>query len=251
MSNSVCVVTATTGKPTLRRAIESVREQTYRNILHFIVIDGPEFVAEAERELCSVERFDPIMLDILTLPQNTGANGYVCHRIYAVAPFLVNQDFVCYLDDDNWLEPEHIENCVEACKSGPLDWCFTMRNIWHEDKFLCVDECESVGLWPTWHDPRAHHIDTNCYFFRREVACGLPMFWNRPQSTGNQIHESPDTTICNVLRNEEAKYAMIAKPTVNYTLGSREISPKPEFFLQGNVEFRKRYDGKLPWESAE
>lgn len=253
MSDSVCVIIATIGKPTLRRAVESVLNQTYKDVRCFVVVDGEEYY-QAATDAVNEGDFswgDAKRCDVLTLPQNTGANGYVCHRIYAAMPFLVNQDWICYLDDDNWLEPEHIQNCVEACNSGPLDWCFTMRNIWHEGKFLCVDECESVGLWPTWHDPRAHHIDTNCYFFRREVACGLPMFWNRPQSTGNQIHESPDTTICNVLRNEEAKYAMIAKPTVNYTLGSRDISPKPEFFLQGNVEFRKRYDGKLPWESAE
>lgn len=255
MSESVCVVTATTGKPTLRRAIESVLNQTHKDVRCLVVVDGSDFYGEAGEVLYGPDGTDVDWMghrvDVLILPQNTGANGYVCHRIYAAMPFLVNQDFVCYLDDDNWLEPEHIENCVEACKSGPLDWCFTMRNIWHEGKFLCVDECESVGLWPTWHDPRAHHIDTNCYFFRREVACGLPMFWNRPQMVGNQIMESPDTTICNVLRNEEAKYAMIAKPTVNYTLGSRDISPKPEFFLRGNVEFRKRYDERLPWESAE
>lgn len=251
MSDSVTVIIATVGKPTLRKAVESVLSQTYQNVRCLVVVDGDDFWGDVGDVLYGRGGTDVDWMqnrvETITLPENTGGNGYVCHRIYAAMPFLVNSDWICYLDDDNWLESDHIANCVEACKAGPLDWCFTMRNIWHDDKFLCVDECESLGLWPTWHDPRACHVDTNCYFLRRDIACSLSVYWNRPQIIGEEVQESPDTTICNILRQEEARHAMIAKPTVNYTLGSRDISPKPEFFIEGNAKIRERYEGKLPW----
>lgn len=252
MSDSVCVIIATIGKPTLRRAVESVLNQTYEDVRCLVVVDGSEFEVDACREVNRAQHKLGRHIDVLTLPQNTGANGFRCFRIYGAMPFLVNTDWVCFLDDDNWFEPDHIANCVEACKAGPLDWCFTLRNIWHEGKLICPDHCESVGLWSAWHAPGQRHIDTNCFFMRREMAVAVGPHWHRSRFDNNgNVQVSADTVVANVLINDEPRHALIAKPTVNYELGSWELSVKPEFFLRGNEEFLKQHGGKLPWSVTE
>jgi hypothetical protein len=53
---------------------------------------------------------------ILTLPWNIGANKWNGHRIFAAFGFLINEDYVLFLDDDNWFEEDHVSsliNCIE------------------------------------------------------------------------------------------------------------------------------------------
>lgn len=251
MSDSAIVIIATIGKPTLRRAVESVLNQTHENVRALVVVDGPEFMWNAIH-LSSVEgHTDTPRVQVVTLPQNTGANGYVCHRIYGAMPMLVNQDYVFYLDDDNWYDPDHVKNCIKACKENDLDWCFTLRNIYQDGEYLCRDECESVGLWPVWYNPDFAHIDTNCYCLKREVAVQIAPRWHksRRDAAGNVL-PSADTEICNFLRRARPRHALVPRFTVNYELGSSPLSPKPEFFLDGNLRFAERHGGVTPWESV-
>jgi GT2 family glycosyltransferase len=242
---SVAVIIATTSRDSLRRAVQSVVDQTHKNTVAVVVIDGPDFALDGLEILSEYSRNPRVQW--VTLPQNTGSGGYVCHRIYGAIPYLVNQDYVCFLDDDNWLDPEHVAHCVEACEVNALDWCFTLREIWDDDRHICTDLCESVGMWPTWHIPGTKHIDTNCYFFRRGVAVGLSMHWHKSRFENGKLQESPDTTICQILHDEEPKFAMVPIASVNYQLGSSPISPPAEFFLKGNPKFLERHGGTLPF----
>jgi glycosyltransferase involved in cell wall biosynthesis len=248
---TAAVIIPTTGRPTLRRAVQSVLAQMHPGTVAVVVVDGPQYgqaTLEALDEMLPHPR-----IQLIPLPQNTGANGYQGHRIYGSIPQLVNQDWIFWLDDDNWLEPDHVAECVGSCVEHGLSWCATLRNIYEPDgTFLCVDECESLAIVPTWFNPSAHHVDTSCFCLSREVAIQLSMHWHRPHlpyDVDPAKAISPDTAICNVLRADAPRYALIARPTVNYTLGSREITPKPDFFTTGNSVIRKRYGGKLPWES--
>lgn len=248
---TAAVIIPTTGRATLRRAVQSVLDQTFRNVVAVVVVDGPQFGP------ATIEALDGMLpnprIQLMPLPQNTGANGYQGHRIYGSVPQVVNQDWIFWLDDDNWFEPDHVAECVGSCVEHGLSWCATLRNIYEPDgAFLCVDECESLAVVPTWFNPSQHHVDTSCFCLSREVAIQLSMHWHRPHlpfDSDPAKYVSPDTAICQVLRADAPRYALVAKPTVNYTLGSRDITPKPEFFTTGNVVMRKRYGGKLPWES--
>ena len=46
------------------------------------------------------------------LQENIG-KGWYGHRVYAACSFLVNADVICYLDEDNWFEPDHVEKMVK------------------------------------------------------------------------------------------------------------------------------------------
>ena len=140
------VILATIGKPTLSRAIDSILSQSHGDVTALVVVDGPQFGEAAGRVLARYASEPRVQR--LVLPQNTGANGFVCHRIYGAMPLLVNQAYVLYCDDDNWFEPTHVATCVRACEEMGWEWCFSLRNIYKDDTLVCRDECESVGLWP-------------------------------------------------------------------------------------------------------
>jgi glycosyltransferase involved in cell wall biosynthesis len=162
---------------------------------------------------------------------------------------LVNQNYILYCDDDNWFDPDHVRNLVHACIENDLDWCFGMRNIYHEGEFLCRDECESVGLWPAWYSNDFVHVDTNCYCLKRETAIQVAPKWHnaRLDDKGN-VKPSSDTILANYLTSGRFAHAMVPKFTVNYELGSWELSPRPEFFLEGNLRFAEKHGGIVPWE---
>lgn len=256
VGDSAIVIIATTGRESLARAIQSLYDQTCERgpggLQCLVVVDGPEFNQNARAVYHdAISKRDADWIDLVTLPQNTGKNGFVCHRIYGAMPLLVNQDYIFYLDDDNWYDPDHVKNCIKACEENQLDWCFAMRNVYKDGEFLCRDECESVGLWPVWYSSDFAHIDTNCYCLKRDVAIGLAPHWHKSRfdEAGN-VQPSVDTEICNILKRRHPKFAMVPRFTVNYELGSWELSPKPEFFLDGNLRFAEQHGGTLPWEAS-
>jgi glycosyltransferase involved in cell wall biosynthesis len=245
VDDSAVVIVATVGKPTLRRTIESILSQTYDDVTCLVVVDGPEWVMAAERSLAYFVNDNRV--EWAMLPQNTGANGFVCHRIYGAMPMLVNQDFVLYCDDDNWYDPDHVKNLVHACIENDAAWSHSFRNIYRDGEFICRDECESLGQWPVWYGEH-HHIDTNCYCLRRELAVSLAPRWHKSRIVDGKVQPSADTEICNFLIRSQPNFVTVPKFTVNYELGSWALSPKPEFFAQGNAAMSARYGAKLPWE---
>lgn len=245
MSDSAVVIIATTGRPSLRRAVESVLDQTHEDTYCLVVVDGPQFTMAAQNVLGDTMFSRRVGLTLL--PQNTGANGYVCHRIYGAMPMLVNQDYIFYLDDDNWYEPGHVRHCVAACVENDLQWCFALRNVYRNGEYVCRDECESVGMYPAWHTPGICHIDTNCFCIRRDIAVKLASRWHRSRLVDGKIQPSADTEIANYMRRRYRNHAMIPEYNVNYELGSWALSPQEDFFQQGNIEFLRQHGGKLPW----
>ena len=146
MKLTAAVVTSTVGRPVLRKAIESVAAQT-RKARHYIFVDGPQYTQAAMDVITDTPVADDTV--VMNLPNNTGANLYTCSHINAMAPFIVNEDIVIYLDDDNWFEPEHVETIVGMVERHNLDWGSSLRNIVdHQGNHGCKDECESLSMFP-------------------------------------------------------------------------------------------------------
>ena len=90
-SSTAAVIIPTTGRPTLRRAVQSVLNQTYPDVVAVVVVDGPQF---GEGVLAAIDDMLPNpRIQILPLPQNTGANGYQGHRIYGSIPQFLYRDW--------------------------------------------------------------------------------------------------------------------------------------------------------------
>ena len=168
----IAVITPTVGTHYLTDAIHSVGNQAE----HWLVVDG---IAYADPVISRIEAHR-YKQKLIVLPENTGTpikgfnrlpytgffNGY---RINASIPLLTNADYIMFLDEDNWFEPNHIPSMVEALEKNDWDWCYSLRKIVDkEGNFLFNDECDSLGDKPSW-EHGYKFVDMNCYLFKNCV----------------------------------------------------------------------------------
>ena len=268
-NKTVAVITSTIGRKELTRAIESVKAQTYP-CRHYLFVDGKQF-EDKVREMT----VDYPELIVTYLPMNTGKNGRANGTIHAIAPFLVVEDIVCYLDDDNWYEPEHIENVVKTLESG-ADFAYSLRNFYTlEGYFIYPDDFESLGYWklekPVELDiedsddlfivininpPRECMIDANTYVFSRQLAQKIAKHW--------AIGYYGDRAIYKALKSLKLVGKSTGKYTVNYSLdfnkifnfkiqdeNARKVINLPkvkEFILKQLCDINiKRHNNSKPW----
>ena len=155
----VTVITPTIGSPKLLDAISSVATQSYK-CKHLIVIDGPDFVEPVMDIIKITQMMDPQPnIQVIVSPENTGKTGgdFYGHRVYAAYPHLLNSDYILFLDEDNWYEPDHVESLVSTAEAKNLDFSFSLRKIFSpERKHLADDNCESLGRWPIYFRSEEH-----------------------------------------------------------------------------------------------
>ena len=232
----VAVVTPTIASEHLAQCIDSVDKQTYKDLTHYIFIDGCQYEPKAREILVGSSKTRMIELE-----ENVG-KGWYGHRAYAACSFLVNADVICYLDEDNFFEPNHIETVVKKLQEGN-DWVYSLRNIHDkEGKFLCEDNCESLGKWPVYFNPEVHHIDTSCFAVRRDVAVRIGHAWYGQWGADRQFFGA--------LKNHFPKYSCTNQYTTNYRLDGNENSVNEEFFIEGNKINSEKYQGNFPWKSG-
>ena len=232
----VAVVTPTIASEHLAKCIDSVDKQTYEDIVHYIFIDGCQYEPKAREILVGSSKTRMIELE-----ENVG-KGWYGHRVYAACSFLVNADVICYLDEDNFFEPNHIETVVKKLQEGN-DWVYSLRNIHDkEGKFLCEDNCESLGKWPVYFNSEVHHIDTSCFAVRRDVAVRIGHAWYGQWGADRQFFGA--------LKNHFPKYSCTNQYTTNYRLDGNENSVNEEFFIEGNKINSEKYQGNFPWKSG-
>lgn len=234
---SAVVIIPTTGSPEVHDAIESVLKQNYVTKC-YLICDGNEHKGKVKT--IADEYMGNPNFQVCYLPENVGANGFYGHRIYAAFSHLVNEDFVFFLDQDNWFDGNHVQDCTSKCADENLQWAFSLRKI--VDKFgnyLCDDNCESLGKYPTWVSNQSFHIDTNSYCIRREVLVRLASAWHGGWGQDRFFFE--------MLKQNFSNYSGTGNHTVNYRLNGNPGSVTKEFFEQGNAVFEKQYNGKFPW----
>lgn len=239
--HTVAVITSTIGRPELERAILSVQAQTYPT-KHYVFVDGTQYHCAAQAILSRYPDVIPIYL-----PMNTGADGWSNSSINAIAPFLIKEEIICYLDDDNWYTPNHIEKGVQVLVTHQADYAYSLRNFYDlQGNFICVDTIESIGEYTKgYQDPfniyitdhkrdtsfliqlrhnTRDHIDTNCYFFKTEVARNFSTVWH-----SNKYN---DRAVSVALKNSTLKGICTKTISVNYSLDIKKYSNLPSL-LQG------------------
>ena len=239
MKPLVTVITPTTGAPYLRQAIESVKSQTYENIQHLVVVDGSHPKARVILE-------DYPGLDVIELPYATGTDRYNGHRIYGASIYLCKGEYVCFLDEDNWLEPDHVESLMKTIEAGN-QWAFSLRKITDKDgNYMCNDDCESLGKWPSCLGEQDYFVDVGCYFLPKNIALQLTPIWYR-KAREPGVPEV-DRMLAHVLRQNNLTYNTNYLYTLNYRTGNTERSVQKEFFLHNNEVMKQKYNGTLPWQ---
>jgi glycosyltransferase involved in cell wall biosynthesis len=249
----VSVITPTTGNPFLKECIESVRNQTYKNIEHIVVVDGKSRWEQAEKVLfeAAFPRGESSSDRLLVLPYPTGTDRYNGHRVYGGTTYFADGDYHLWLDDDNVLEPDHVEKLVNLVQEKNLDWAYSLRKIIDKDSnVLCLDDCESLGMWASILHPQDFFVDVNCYFVKKEVAVQITPVWYRKFREPGQMEI--DRAIAAVLMhpNNKLKFDCTRDYTVRYRVGNTGLSVQAEFFLKGNEAMLQRHNGKLPWKNS-
>lgn len=232
----VAVVTPTIASDHLDQCLESVKQQTYKDITHYIFIDGLKYNAEVEKKLDGYKNAKRVLLE-----ENVG-KGWYGHRVYSACSFLVNADVICYLDEDNWYEPCHVQKLVEKIQAGN-DWAYSLRKIYSkEGEYLCDDNCESLGKWPVYFNNQVFHIDTSSFAVKRDVAIRIGHAWYGQWGADRQFFSN--------LSMHFSKFDCTHAHTLCYRLDGNPNSVTKDFFDQGNETMKKKYGDKFPWHNG-
>ena len=232
------VIIPTTGSPELKDAIQSVLNQSYKDTTCYVVIDGEENNGKVNKIIESMNPRDWDKIKIAYLPINVGANGFYGHRVYASFTHLVNTKYVLYLDQDNWLESNHVQSCIDTIESKNLDWCYSLRDVYNKDgTFVCHDDCESLGKWQTYHG--INHVDTNTYCLKTDIGVKLASVWHGGWGQ--------DRVFLATIVQHFNKFDCTGEYTVNYRVDGGKGSVTSDFFINGNDVMNKKYNGEFPW----
>lgn len=226
----IMVITPTTGKDTVWKAIESVKAQTIP-VEHMLVIDGTKSWVGLNNKRQIADQCTHI-----TLPENVGGNGWYGHRVYAAIPLVVNADYILFLDEDNWFEPNHVETMINKIKSKDLMWSYSLRKICNEaGEYICDDDCESLGRYPAFYDHLLSFVDTNCCCFKREYLVNVAhTFYGK---------WGADRTFSQAAIKHLPSFGCTGETTVNYRAREDLLG----MFKEGNEVMKKAYGEPLPW----
>lgn len=232
----VAVVTPSIGNRHLIDCVSSVEAQTYKDLTHYIFIDGYDYRTKVFDTCESATKTKFVVLE-----ENIG-KGWYGHRVYAACSFLVNADVIIYLDEDNFIAPNHVETMVSKIKEG-YDWAYSLRKIVSpEGEFICEDNCESLGEWPVYFNDQVFHIDSSCFAIRRDIAVKIGHAWYGQWGADRQFFHA--------LKGHFKNFAGTGKHTVQYRLDGNPNSVTKEFFDKGNEVSKQKYGDNFPWTSG-
>jgi glycosyltransferase involved in cell wall biosynthesis len=229
----VAVVTPTIGSEYLQQCINSVDKQTYENLTHYIFVDGAQYEEKVNDAIQGATKVKTVRLE-----ENVG-KGWYGHRVYSACSFLVNADVICYLDEDNWFDPCHVEKLVKKIEAGN-DWAYSLRKIYDKNgDFLFEDNCESLGKWPVYFDDQVFHIDTSSFAIKRDVATRIGHAWYGQWGADRQFFTN--------LKQHFPRFECTNTHSLCYRLDGNENSVKPDFFIGGNEKMEAKYGTDFPW----
>jgi len=236
IEKSAVVITPSIAKPTLVKAVESVENQTYSNLTHLVVVDGPQYMNYVG--ILPIQVHDRLF--VTTTPYNTGANGFYGHRILAAYPHLVNHDYILFLDDDNWFDENHVQSLIDLCEEKNLDFAHSLRKVYVDNQYLADDCCESIGRWPVVWSPTQHLVDTSSYCFRREWLINYCQIWHSGWGGDRRFFMSV---------KDFAKYDTTGLHTLNYNLPDMNSAygGQTDIFEKHNEIMKQKHNGDYPW----
>jgi len=155
---------------------------------------------------------------------------------------LINHDYVLFLDQDNWFEPDHVESLINTIETKELDWAYSLRQIFDKDKnYITVDNCESLGRWSAWVNKDAYLIDTSSYCFKTSFYRQVCHIWDHGWGGDRRFY----TILKDHIKHDN--YACSGKYTLNYRLGGNDGSVQAGFFIDGNRKQAEIYPEGYPW----
>lgn len=189
----VAVVSAYYNEPleVIRRCHDSVLAQSHLDCTHILVSDG---IPNPEIDAWKAQH--------LRLPVSHSDYGDTPRFVGAVTAFAQGFDALCWLDADNWLEPEHVANLLGHLGDGVT--VVTSARMLRRPDGSILGRCEESN--------GREFSDTNCYLLARD-AMHIAVRWG---------FKSPDLAVIGdrlvwAAAQRMAKRVHSPEPTVNYT----------------------------------
>ena len=115
--------------------------------------------------------------------------------------------------------------------------------------YVCNDDCESLGKWPSIISDNDFLVDVGCFFLPRITAVRTAPIWYRKAREPGAL--SADRMLTSVLRGNNPNYETSGIYTLNYRAGNTALSVRKEFFLRGNERMYRKLNGQRPWRAQE
>lgn len=138
----VSVITGTYNRPNLiNKCIGEVRKQTYPNIEHCIVSDGPDpllriWAKTGWNEAPYKEFADDVPIKFVETGRQW--SQFLAFSISAVpfqvAQWLASGDYIMWLADDEEITAEHIEKLVDLLEKEDVDFVYSKSECWFNTK---------------------------------------------------------------------------------------------------------------------
>lgn len=241
---TVSVITSSIGRAQLIRTINSVRQQTHP-CHHYVFINGKKWwhTEATEQALALSEEHEG--LTIFLLPEETGDSGLGpgCGAVFTAAPWLTNSDYIAFLNDDDFYDPEHIESLLSLTEGQHLSWAYSLRRfISPSGEAFCDDNFDSLGFWPCLYGNGTQFlVDQSCYLLRTEIARKHGNAWSTPKVA--------DRILLRDLKNAAYRAGCSGRITLNYQVGLDGSGPGMghPYFTQNDRIAREKYPQGFPW----
>lgn len=180
-------------KPLLERCLRSVLQQMPR-CDHLVIADG------VPQDWLDGEAVRHIKLDRAHADYGNTARG-----VGALLAVAEDYDGIGFLDADNWLEADHVAQCLAAAskiEGGLCDYVIAKRNLKRPDETTIPVEDEPIG----------EHVDTNCFFFLPGAFHMIQRFATIPRA----LSIIGDRLFYKELAAQPLRAATVPVRTVNY-----------------------------------
>jgi len=200
----------TIGRESILKAVSSVYAQEHVSRIQLLIgVDVPLGVFSQLEELLGAapDHVTPCLFypGFSTSVRHGGLHpAHDGGTLRTMLSYLANARYIAYLDDDNWLAPNHLGNLLKAIQG--LEWAFALRWFIHPESLrpVCIDDWESVGpgrgvflqRFGGWVDPNCLMID--------KLACEPVLRWWSTPLPGDKNAMSADRHVFDWLQKKSA-----------------------------------------------
>ena len=234
----ITVITVTKNRPNLlEQAIKTVKDQTYPNIKHLIIIDEcPKTLEMME----SKYKNDPkIKYEYMTRLENDKSGPNVLARLRTNAIHEIGEGWFSFLDDDNEFYSNHIEELYKFAVSNNCSAVHSYREVIYKDgtpylkeewpwgrtdekkieTYNYMKEAEVVVPGSNiWHDKFGYTVDTNVWLLRAELFNNQEIE-NKYTEEDYEECRPEDEKMMELLIKNNVRVLSNQMPTVKYYLG--------------------------------
>jgi len=174
---SITIITPTTGKKSLFKAIESLNNQgvAYEHILLWDDKRDEDFLYPDPKTMRTKNPFDLNFCSngscrySVVIPGSFVQGVAFGSSLRSVGLMLAKTEYITFMDDDVWFADDHLATMMKAVEGKA--WAYCKRKVWGGDPLICfgIDEFESIGDSPKRKVPY-EMVDNNCMVFHRRLG---------------------------------------------------------------------------------